>query len=69
MSNFEVDTENKWTPFSMTKNAQKTIIKKSSDHRSVSFNVTLPCILTNNKKQTGDKIKKFLRMGPIQKDI
>ena len=51
VSNFEVDTENKWTPFSMNKNAQKTIIKKSSDHRSVSFNVTLPCILTNNKKR------------------
>ena len=51
VSNFEVDTENKWTPFSMTKNAQKTIIKKSSDHRSVSFNVQLPCIFTNNKKR------------------
>ena len=30
----------------MTKNAEK-----SSDHRSVSFNLTLPCILTNNKKK------------------
>ena len=34
VSNFEVDTEYKWTPFSMTKNSQKIIIKKSSDHRS-----------------------------------
>ena len=51
MTNFEVDTENKWTPFSMSKNAQKVIVKKSTDHRSISFNVTLPCILTNNKKK------------------
>ena len=33
------------------KKAQKTIIKKSSDHISVSFIVTLPCIFTNNKKR------------------
>ena len=33
----------------MTKNAQKTISKKTSDHRAM--NVTLPCILTNNKKR------------------
>ena len=51
MTNFEVDTEKKWTPFSMTKNAQNTILKKFTDHRSFSFNVTLPCILTNNKKK------------------
>ena len=50
-TNFEVDTENKWTPFAMTKDAQKTVIKKSSDHRSVSLNVTLLCIFTNNKKR------------------
>ena len=35
----------------MTKNAQKTILKKFIDDRSLSFNVTLPCILTNNKKK------------------
>ena len=51
VTNFEVDTDKKWTPFSMSKNAQKTILKKFTDHRSFSFNVTLPCILTNNKKK------------------
>ena len=51
VTNFEVDTENKWTPFSMSKNAQKIIVQKSTEHRSISFNVTLPCILTNNKKE------------------
>ena len=51
VTNFKVDTENKWRPFAMTKNVQKTIIKKSSDHRTVSLNVTLPCIFTNNKKK------------------
>ena len=35
----------------MTKNAHKTIIKKSLDHRSISLNVTLSCIFTNNKKR------------------
>ena len=30
---------------------KKTILKKFTDHRSLSFNVTLPCILTNNKKK------------------
>ena len=29
----------------------KIIVKKFTDHRSFSFNVTLPCILTNNKKK------------------
>ena len=58
-TNFEVDTENKWTPFAMTKNTQKTIIKKSSYHRSVSLNVTLPCIFTNNKKGPVINLKKM----------
>ena len=47
-----MDTENKWTPFSLYKNAQKIIVKKSNDHRSISFNVTLPFILANNKKKS-----------------
>ena len=41
-----MDTENEWTPFAMTKNAQKQSKKKSSDHRCLSLYVTLPCILT-----------------------
>ena len=51
VTNFEVDTDKKWTPFSMSKNAKKTILQKFTDQRSFSFNVTLPCILTNNKKK------------------
>ena len=51
MTNFEVDTDKKWTPFSMSKNANKTILKKFTDHRSFRFNVTLPCTLTNDKKK------------------
>ena len=34
----------------MAKTALKTISKKKSDHSALSMNVTLPCILTNNKK-------------------
>ena len=51
VTNFEVDSENKWTPYSMAKTAQKTISKKTSDHSVLSMNVTLPCILANNKKR------------------
>ena len=51
VTNCEVDTDKKLTPFSMSKKAQKTILQKFTDHRSFSFNVTLPCILTNNKKK------------------
>ena len=51
VTNFEVDTEKRWTPFSMKKNAQKAILTKFNDHISFSFNVTLPCILTHNKKK------------------
>ena len=45
-----MDSDNKWTPYSMAKTAQKTISNKKFDHRTISMNVTLPCILTNNKK-------------------
>ena len=34
VTNFEVYTENKWTPFSMTKNAQKTVIKVLSKNKA-----------------------------------
>ena len=47
-----MDTDNIWTPLAMTKNAQNTISKKKSDHRSISMNMTLLCILTNNKNRT-----------------
>ena len=33
------------------KECKKNILKKFTDHQSLSFNVTLPCILTNNKKK------------------
>ena len=49
VTNFEVDTDNEWTRH--YKNEHKTIAKKSSDQRSISLNMTLPCILTNNKKR------------------
>ena len=51
VTNFEVDTDNIWTSYSMTKNAQQTISKTTSDHQAISMNVTLPFILTNNKKR------------------
>ena len=35
----------------MAKTMYKTISKETSDHCAISLNVTLPCILTNNKKR------------------
>ena len=70
------DTDKKWTPYSMAKNAKKDIISKFTDHRSISFNLTLPCILTNDKKKPLINFKNpegwdnYLRVSDIQaKDI
>ena len=46
-----MDYDKKWTPYSMAKTMYKTISKETSDHCATSLNVTLPCILTNNKKR------------------
>ena len=76
MTNFEVDTEKNWTPYSMAKNAKKDIIRKFTDHKSISFNLTLPFILTNNKKKPVINFKNpegwanYLRVSDVHaKDI
>ena len=49
--NFEVYSNQTWTPLPMQKKGYNMVIRKPSDHCAIHIKITIPCISTNNKKK------------------